>query len=189
MMRVSKVFLPILILIFLMLSLVFASCNNGTADVSDTIPETPSEEVTEVESTAPEETVDITEAEAETTAFTETDTTEIEVTTVEITTEEVTTQEITTAEVTTKEITAEEATTAAPEPHEHIWGSWTLSKAAGCVDRGEEKRSCACGESEIRLIDAPLGHVNGRLVTIEKATCTSEGYGHRICGRCTLART
>ena len=180
-MRVSKVFLPILI--FLMLSTVFASCDNGTAEVSDTIPETPSEEVTEVEITVPVETTESIVTDAETTVTeteTETETTEIEVTTVEITTEEVTSQEIT-----TEATTVEEVTTAAPEPHEHVWGAWTLSKSAGCVERGEEKRSCACGESEIRYTNA-LGHVNGRLITVEKATCTSAGYGHRICGRCTL---
>lgn len=178
-MRVSRIFL--LILITLMLSTVFASCDNGTAEVSDTIPETPSEEVTEVEITVPVETTESIVTDAETTVTeTETETTEIEVTTVEITTEEVTSQEIT-----TEATTVEEVTTAAPEPHEHVWGAWTLSKSAGCVERGEEKRSCACGESEIRYTDA-LGHISGRLITVKKATCTAEGYGERICGRCTL---
>ena len=77
-MRVSRIFL--LILLTLMLSTVFASCDNGTAEVSDTIPETPSEEVTEVEITVPVETTEgiVTDAETtETETETETETTEI----------------------------------------------------------------------------------------------------------------
>ncbi|MBO5701999.1 MAG: metallophosphoesterase [Clostridia bacterium] len=178
-MRGSKIFLPILII--LMLSLLLASCENGTPEVSDAYTETPSEAITTEELTVPDET----------SAIAETD----EATAGEVTTEEVTTEELTTGEVTTEEVTTEEATTAiitedettsAPEPHVHVWSSWTLSKSAGCVDRGEEKRSCVCGENEIRYTDAPLGHIEGRLITVEKSTCTSSGYGHRICGRCTM---
>lgn len=164
------------ILIVLMLTLVFCACDAEIPEVSDTYPETPSEAVTTDELTLPDEIPeDVTTAEV---------TTE-EITSVEITTEEVTTEEVTSAGSVTEEITSPEETTSLPEVHLHVWSEWTLSKASGCVDRGEENRTCSCGESEVRYIEA-VGHVEGRLVTVEKATCTSAGYGHRICGRCTL---
>ncbi len=170
--------------------MILVSCDNGIGDVSDTYPETPSEAVTTEEITVPDETSNI----AETEEVTSGDVTVAEITTEEATTEEITTEEVTTEEVTTEEVTTEEVTTAevtteeitsAPEPHVHMWSSWSSSKPAECVDKGEERRTCACGESEIRYTEA-LGHTEGRFITVEKATCTSAGYGHRICGRCTL---
>ena len=46
--------------------------------------------------------------------------------------------------------------------HEHSWSEWTVTKEATCTEKGEETRSCACGEVETREI-AALGHefVNG----------------------------
>ena len=48
-------------------------------------------------------------------------------------------------------------------PHEHSWSDWTVTKEATCTDAGEETRTCDCGESETREIDA-LNHdyVNGK---------------------------
>lgn len=170
--------------------MLFASCENGIGEVSETYAETPSEAVTTEELTVPEESSSVNEIEAITTEdFTTVEATTEEVTTEAITTEAVTTEEVTTEEVTTEEVTTAEITTeeitSAPEPHTHVWSSWKLSKNAGCIDKGEEKRNCICGESEIRYTEA-LGHIEGRLITVEKATCAASGYGHRICGRCTL---
>ena len=185
-MRVSKIFLPILIL--LTLSLFLSSCEKNVGEPSGTLPETPSEAVTDGETLSPDATEEVATEEISTSETTNGESVTEAVTTVEVTTEEVTTEEVTTEEVTTEEVTTEEVTTeeitTAPEPHAHIWGAWEISKPAGCADRGEEKRSCACGESEIRYTKA-LGHQEGHIFTVKKPTCTSEGYGHRICSRCT----
>ena len=49
------------------------------------------------------------------------------------------------------------------ETHQHEWSAWTVTKAPTCTDKGTEKRTCACGESETRDV-AALGHdhVNGK---------------------------
>ena len=40
-----------------------------------------------------------------------------------------------------------------PQPHEHDWGSWTVSKPATTTSEGEETRKCrTCGEEETRAI-------------------------------------
>jgi len=46
--------------------------------------------------------------------------------------------------------------------HEHEWSDWTETKAPTCTEAGEETRSCECGETETREVEA-LGHdyVNG----------------------------
>ena len=33
-----------------------------------------------------------------------------------------------------------------PSTHEHSFGEWTVSKAATCTEKGEERRVCECGE-------------------------------------------
>ena len=49
-----------------------------------------------------------------------------------------------------------------PVEHEHAFGEWTTTKEATCTEKGEETRSCECGETETREVEA-LGHdfVNG----------------------------
>ena len=51
---------------------------------------------------------------------------------------------------------------AGEQPHEHAFGEWTTVTAPTCTEKGEETRSCECGEVETREI-AALGHdfVNG----------------------------
>lgn len=48
---------------------------------------------------------------------------------------------------------------ASPE-HKHEFGEWTVNKQATCTEKGEEKRICACGESELRET-AAKGHMFG----------------------------
>jgi hypothetical protein len=45
----------------------------------------------------------------------------------------------------------------------HTFGDWNLTKAPTCTDKGEETRTCECGEKETRDVEA-LGHkhVNGK---------------------------
>ena len=41
--------------------------------------------------------------------------------------------------------------------HEHDWSAWEVTTAATCTEKGVETRTCDCGETETRGIDA-LGH-------------------------------
>ena len=41
--------------------------------------------------------------------------------------------------------------------HEHSFGEWIVTTAPTCTEKGVETRSCECGETEIREIEA-LGH-------------------------------
>ena len=43
------------------------------------------------------------------------------------------------------------------EVHQHTFGEWTVTKEATCTEAGEETRSCECGKTETREIEA-LGH-------------------------------
>lgn len=77
--------------------------------------------------------------------------------------------------------------TEAPETepsHEHTWGEWTENKAATCTEKGSEKRSCECGESESRPMDT-LGHTEATDPAV-KPTCTetglTEGLHCSVCG-------
>ncbi len=55
-------------------------------------------------------------------------------------------------------------------PHEHEWSDWTVTVEPTCTEKGEETRSCECGEVETREIEA-LGHdyVNGKCTRCEDA--------------------
>lgn len=60
-----------------------------------------------------------------------------------------------------------------PPSHTHIFGTWTITKSATCTQKGEQERTCTCGEKEIQAIDA-LGHTE----VIDAAvvpTCTTDG--------------
>ncbi|MBQ7098682.1 MAG: discoidin domain-containing protein, partial [Oscillospiraceae bacterium] len=59
------------------------------------------------------------------------------------------------------------------QPHEHEWSDWTVTTEPTCTEKGVETRTCACGESETREVDA-LGHTE---VTVpgKDATCTETG--------------
>ncbi|MGM9632580.1 MAG: leucine-rich repeat domain-containing protein [Eubacteriales bacterium] len=45
-------------------------------------------------------------------------------------------------------------------PHTHVFGEWETVTLPKCEEAGLKKRFCACGESEIEIIDA-LGHTEG----------------------------
>jgi len=74
-------------------------------------------------------------------------------------------------------------TTPSTPSHEHSFGEWTITTPATCVDAGVETRTCECGESETRTIDA-LGHSMIHVDGVE-ATYTTEGVvEHDHCERC-----
>ena len=69
------------------------------------------------------------------------------------------------------------------EPHEHSFGEWTATKQATCTDAGIETRTCECGESETRTVDA-LGHDTVHHEA-KAATCTENGWAaYDTCSRC-----
>ena len=43
------------------------------------------------------------------------------------------------------------------QPHVHDWSDWTVTTEPTCTEEGVETRSCACGETETRAVEA-LGH-------------------------------
>lgn len=146
-MKKSARILCALIMAVVLLSLVFTSC--GEAD-----------EVISSDETTVEITDEITEVSDTTDADTETEVPPVQETT------------------SVPETTEAPETTASPEetieaPHEHSWSDWSVTKAATCTDAGTEERQCACGEKEVKTVDA-LGHTE----VIDAAlapTCTSEG--------------
>ena len=64
--------------------------------------------------------------------------------------------------------------------HTHAWSEWSVSAAATCATKGEEKRTCTCGESETREIST-LPHTWGDWITITPATCTQKGVQTHVC--------
>ena len=60
---------------------------------------------------------------------------------------------------------------------EHVWGEWTVTKEATCVDAGEKTRTCsACGETETEVIEATGVHTYESWTYVDEevheATCT-----------------
>lgn len=66
------------------------------------------------------------------------------------------------------------------DEHTHQFGQWEVVKAATCAEKGEEKRSCTCGEAETRAIEK-TAHSFGQWTTTKNATCTEKGEEKRTC--------
>ncbi len=69
----------------------------------------------------------------------------------------------------------------APPVHEHSFGAWVETTAPTCIEEGEETRTCECGETEKRPVEA-LGHDYVGVVT--DPTETEQGYTTYTCTRC-----
>ena len=69
----------------------------------------------------------------------------------------------------------------------HAFGEWTVSKAATCTEKGEEKRTCTCGAQETREL-AAVAHTYGEWAVSKAATCTEKGEEKRTCA-CGAAET
>lgn len=63
----------------------------------------------------------------------------------------------------------------------HTFGDWTVTKAATCMENGEETRICACGEMETHQTDK-ADHAYIAMVT--EPTCTVGGYTTYTCEVC-----
>ena len=74
--------------------------------------------------------------------------------------------------------------------HEHSFGAWTVTTEPTCTEKGIETRTCQCGETETREIDA-LGHTEEIIPAVE-ATCTetglTEGKKCSVCGEILVAQ-
>ncbi|MBP3315168.1 MAG: leucine-rich repeat domain-containing protein [Clostridia bacterium] len=66
------------------------------------------------------------------------------------------------------------------EPHVHAWSDWAVTTEPTCTEKGEESRSCSCGEVEKQAIDS-IGHSFGEWQTTTEPTCTEKGEQKREC--------
>ena len=59
------------------------------------------------------------------------------------------------------------------DPHEHDFGEWVVTIPATCTEEGEEQRTCSCGKTETRPIEA-TGHTEAIDAAVAP-TCTETG--------------
>ncbi len=64
--------------------------------------------------------------------------------------------------------------------HTHGFGEWATVTSATCEANGEEQRSCACGATETRAIEA-TGHSFGGWTTVTPVSCETDGEEQRSC--------
>ena len=70
----------------------------------------------------------------------------------------------------------------------HVFGEWTVTKAATCTEAGVSTRTCTvCGEEETLTVPA-LGHKFGEWTETKAATCTEAGVSTRTCTVCGEAK-
>ena len=65
----------------------------------------------------------------------------------------------------------------------HSFGDWEEVESATCTDAGSEKKVCACGKEETRVVEA-YGHDYGDWYIDIEATETTLGEKSKYCGRC-----
>jgi hypothetical protein len=71
-----------------------------------------------------------------------------------------------------------------PPAHTHQWGAWTVTKAATCIAKGAEKRTCALDGSHTETQEiaiAPNAHDWDEWGVENAPTCTETGIGSRVC--------
>ena len=70
----------------------------------------------------------------------------------------------------------------------HVFGEWTVTKAATCTETGVSTRTCTvCGAEETLTVPA-LGHKFGEWTVTKAATCTETGVSTRTCTVCGEAK-
>lgn len=72
--------------------------------------------------------------------------------------------------------------------HSHSFGDWYTVAQASCMQEGQERRDCACGHYETRIV-AATGHTMGPWQAETQATCTENGQEYRQCGACDFTET
>ena len=58
--------------------------------------------------------------------------------------------------------TTDNTTESETDAHVHAFSEWTTIKDATCTVKGEQERSCSCGEKETQSIDA-TGHTEAKI--------------------------
>ena len=77
-----------------------------------------------------------------------------------------------------------------PTCTEHVFGEWTLTKDATCLEEGIETRLCSeCGFSEEKSIEKLAEHSYGKWKTDVDATFTEKGIEKMVCASCGDAQT
>ncbi len=185
--------LIIALIALLLCLLAFAACDIGSNDrdtESNTETTESDTETTESNTETEESTVETTESATETTesdtetAESDTETTESDIETTESDTEATESN----TETTESNTETEEST---EPPHAHDFGEWNVTQAPTCTEKGQQERSCSCGEKETEKIDA-LGHTE--VIDEAKApTCSelgfTEGKHCSVCNTVIVAQT
>ena len=71
----------------------------------------------------------------------------------------------------------------------HVFGEWTVTKAATCTEPGVSTRTCTvCGEAKETKDIPALGHKFGEWTVTKAATCTETGVSTRTCTVCGEAK-
>ena len=71
----------------------------------------------------------------------------------------------------------------------HVFGEWTVTKAATCTEAGVSTRTCTvCGEAKETKDIPALGHKFGEWTVTKAATCTETGVSTRTCTVCGEAK-
>lgn len=65
----------------------------------------------------------------------------------------------------------------------HSFGTWTVTKAATCTEKGTETRTCSCGAKETRDI-AVKSHTAGNWTVKTAPTCENKGIEVQKCTTC-----
>ena len=63
----------------------------------------------------------------------------------------------------------------------HSFGEWNVVKEATCTQKGEEKRTCLCGEAEMRELPVKEHEFGEWVVLVQTVQCEQDGYKERTC--------
>ena len=80
-----------------------------------------------------------------------------------------------------------------PAEHTHAWGEWETVTAATCTAEGAQKRSCACGEVETKVLAVAEHQFTAKTMTADYlktvATCLQKATYYYKCAGCAAKGT
>ena len=164
------------------------SSEEASSEVEVSSEEASSEVEVSSEEASSEVEVSSEEASFEVEVSSEEESSEVEVSSEEVNSEvEVSSEEASSeVEISSEEYSSDiESSHSEPEVSEHIcsFGDWYETTAATCETVGEERRDCACGEFETRVVDI-LQHPWGEWNILKEADCNNWGEQIRYCQGC-----